>query len=48
LGKVEKVGKFKEIKAKKGNFGERGIGRAKGKIFWANVNREGESEIFHF
>ncbi len=48
FGKVEKVGTFEEIKAKKGNFGERGAGRARGEIFWAKVNREGESGIFWF
>ncbi len=46
--KVEKVGKFKEIKAKKSNFGGRGAGRARGEIFWAKVNRKGESGIFWF
>jgi hypothetical protein len=39
FGKVEKVGKFEEIKAKKGNFGARW---ARGEIFWAKVNRERE------
>jgi hypothetical protein len=51
FGKVEtvgKFGKFEEIKAKKGNFGERGGGRARGEIFWAKVNRKGESGIFWF
>jgi hypothetical protein len=46
FGKAEKVGKFEEIKAKKGNFGERGAGRGRGEIFWAKVNREGKSKIF--
>ncbi len=48
FGKAEKVGKFEEIKAKKGNFGERVVGRARGEIFWAKVNREGKSRIFWF
>ncbi len=48
FGKAEKVGKFEEIKAKKGNFGERGAGRARGEIFWAKVKREGKSGIFLF
>ncbi len=43
---MEKVGKFEEIKAKKGNFGERGVGRGRGEIFWAKANREGKSKIF--
>ncbi len=42
------MGKFEEIKAKKGNFGEMGVGRARGAIFWAKVNREGKSGIFWF
>ncbi len=46
FGKMEKVGKFEEIKAKKGNFGERGVGRGRGEIFWAKVNREAKTKIF--
>ncbi len=48
FGKVEKVGKFEEIKAQKGNFGERGAGWARGEIFWAQGNRKGESRILWF
>jgi hypothetical protein len=48
FGKVEKMGKFEEINTKKGNFGEKGGGRARGEIFWAKVNRKQESEIFWF
>jgi hypothetical protein len=48
IGKLEKVRKFEEIKAKKDNFGERGAGRVRGKIFWAKVNRGGVHRIFWF